>query len=77
MIDHIKFICTTFDPGAGRYRIDYGLMFGSVIGAFSLIVFGAILLREWRRAGGGSAKSTLHLSLLRRGRIPSAREESG
>jgi protein SCO1/2 len=77
MIDHIKFICTTFDPGAGRYRIDYGLMFGSVIGAFSLIVFGAILLREWRRAGGGSAKSTLHLSSSRRGRIPSAREESG
>ena len=50
MIDRIKFICTTFDPGAGRYRIDYGLMFGSVIGALSLLVFGAILLREWRRA---------------------------
>ena len=50
VIDRIKFICTTFDPGAGRYRIDYRLMFGSVIAAFSLIVFGGILLREWRRA---------------------------
>ncbi|MGZ9092645.1 MAG: SCO family protein, partial [Rhodoplanes sp.] len=51
VIDRIKFICTTFDPGAGRYRIDYGLVFGSVIAAFSLMIFGGLLLREWRRAG--------------------------
>jgi protein SCO1/2 len=50
VIDRIKFICTTFDPDAGRYRIDYGLMFGSVIAAFSLMVFGGLILREWRRA---------------------------
>jgi protein SCO1/2 len=58
VIDRIKFICTTFDPGAGRYRIDYGLMFGSVIAAFSLIVFGGLLLREWRRAGRGRRNSS-------------------
>jgi protein SCO1/2 len=51
ILDRIKFICTTFDPGAGRYRIDYGLAFGSVIAALSLIVMGGVLLREWRRAG--------------------------
>jgi protein SCO1/2 len=50
LIDRIKFICTTYDPGAGRYRIDYGLVFGSVIAALSLFAFGAVLLREWRRA---------------------------
>lgn len=50
IFDRIKFICTTYDPGAGRYRIDYGLMFGSVIAAISLLVMGAFLLREWRRA---------------------------
>lgn len=49
IIDRIKFICTTFDPGAGRYRIDYGLAFGSVISALSLIVMGGLILREWRR----------------------------
>jgi len=49
ILDRIKFICTTFDPGAGRYKIDYGLMFGSVIAAFSLLVFGGLLLREWKR----------------------------
>jgi protein SCO1/2 len=47
IIDRIKFICTTFDPGAGRYRIDYGLVFGSAIAAFSLMIFGMIIAREW------------------------------
>jgi protein SCO1/2 len=50
LVDRIKFICTTYDPGAGRYRIDYGLMFGSVIAALSLLLMGGLLLREWRRA---------------------------
>jgi len=50
LIDRIRFICTTYDSGAGRYRIDYGLMFGSVIAGVSLLLFGGVLLREWRRA---------------------------
>ncbi|MFO1109338.1 MAG: SCO family protein [Bradyrhizobium sp.] len=55
IIDRIKFICTAYDPGAGRYRIDYGLMFGSVLAAISLLVMGGLLLREWRRAGHAPA----------------------
>jgi protein SCO1/2 len=51
LLDRIKFICTTYDPGAGRYRIDYGLVFGSVIAGLSLVLFGVLLLREWSRAG--------------------------
>ncbi len=51
IVDRIKFICTAYDPGAGRYRIDYGLVFGSVIAAFSLLIMGGLLLREWLRAG--------------------------
>ena len=51
IVDRIKFICTVYDPGAGRYRIDYGLAFGSVIAAFSLLVFGGLIYREWIRAG--------------------------
>lgn len=50
-IDRVKFICTTFDPGAGRYRIDYGLIFGSVLAALSLLGFGILILCEWRKAG--------------------------
>jgi protein SCO1/2 len=51
IVDRIKFICTSYDPGAGRYRIDYGLVFGSVLAAISLLAMGGLLLREWRRAG--------------------------
>jgi protein SCO1 len=50
ILDRIKFICTAYDPGAGRYRIDFGLVFGSVIAAFSLLVMGALILREWIRS---------------------------
>lgn len=50
VLDRIKFICTTYDPGSGRYRIDYGLVFGSVIAALSLVIFGVLLGREWFRA---------------------------
>lgn len=50
IIDRIKFICTAYDPGSGRYRIDFGLIFGSVIAAVSLLVMGGFLLREWLRS---------------------------
>jgi len=49
LIDRIRFICTAFDPGSGRYRIDYGLAFGSVIAALSLAVMGGLIFREWKR----------------------------
>lgn len=49
ILDRIKFICTTYDPGAGRYKIDYGVVFGSAMGALSLIIFGGLIVREWRK----------------------------
>jgi len=59
VIDRIRFICTTFDPGASRYRIDYALMFGSVLAALSLVCFGGLILREWRR-GRSRRESAYH-----------------
>ena len=50
LIDRIKFICTAYDPGARRYRIDFGLVFGAVIAAFSLLVMAGLILREWVRS---------------------------
>ena len=50
IVDRIKFICTAYDPGSGRYRIDFGLVFGSVIAALSLLVMGGLLVREWFRS---------------------------
>ena len=49
LLDRVKFICTVYDPGVGRYRIDYGLAFGSVIAALSLLLFGGLIYREWHR----------------------------
>jgi protein SCO1/2 len=57
VLDRIRFICTVYDPGAGRYRIDYGLMFGSVIAAFSLLVMGLLILREWRHTATRARRS--------------------
>jgi protein SCO1/2 len=51
ILNRIKFICTVYDPGAGRYRIDYGMAFGGVIAALSLLVFGGLIYREWIRTG--------------------------
>ena len=50
IVDRIKFICTAYDPGSGRYRIDFGLLFGGVIAAISLLVMGGLILREWFRS---------------------------
>jgi protein SCO1/2 len=54
MLDRIRFLCTAYDPGAGRYRIDYGLVFGSVIGALSLLLAFGLLGREWLRSARGT-----------------------
>jgi protein SCO1 len=50
VIDRIRFICTAYDPGSRRYRIDFGLLFGAVIAAFSLFGLAGWILREWIRS---------------------------
>jgi protein SCO1/2 len=55
IIDRIRFICTAYDPGSRRYRIDFGLLFGAVIAAFSLLGMAGLILREWIRAGRARA----------------------
>jgi protein SCO1/2 len=50
VLDRIRFICTAYDPGSGRYRIDLGLVFGGGIAAASLLVMGGLILREWFRS---------------------------
>lgn len=50
IVDRIRFICTTYDPGSRRYRIDYGLLFGGTLAAFSLLAMGGLILREWMRS---------------------------
>lgn len=58
IVDRIRLICTVYDPGAGRYRIDYGLVFGSVLAAISLALIGGLILREWLRTRRARVRST-------------------
>lgn len=50
LIDRVKFLCTTYDPNLGRYRISYALPMGIGIGALSLIITGFIIGGAWRRS---------------------------
>jgi protein SCO1/2 len=58
LLDRIRYVCTTYDPGAGRYRLDYGLVFGGTLGALSLLLCFGLFLREWRRSGRGGPART-------------------
>jgi len=55
IVDRIRFICTAYDPGARRYRVDFGLVFGAVIAAFSLLAMAGLILREWIRSTKAAA----------------------
>jgi protein SCO1/2 len=57
IIDRVKFICTAYDPGARRYRVDFGLLFGAVIAAFSLLAMAGLILREWVRSARAKARA--------------------
>jgi protein SCO1/2 len=48
LVDRIRFICTVYDPGSGRYEIDYAIAFGISIGGLSLLLTGFIIFRTWR-----------------------------
>jgi len=59
IVDRIRFLCTTFDPALGRYRTRTEVMVaGMTLGGVSLLGFGLLLLREWRRttASAGAAR---------------------
>lgn len=48
LIDRIRFICTVYNPGSGRYEIDYSIVFGISIGGLSLLLTGIVIFRTWR-----------------------------
>ncbi len=53
--NRIKLFCTVYDPAADRYRFDYSIFLGILIGFTSLSVAAALLIREWRRARPASS----------------------
>jgi protein SCO1/2 len=45
----IKLFCTVYDPSSDRYRFDYSIFMGIIIGLTSIGAVVFFLIREWRR----------------------------
>jgi len=52
--NRIKLFCTVYDPATDRYRFDYSLFVGGVIGLTGLGLIAFLLVREWRRRPAAS-----------------------
>lgn len=48
LADRLRFLCTVYDPKAGRYRISYTIFFEMGIGTLSLVLMGWMIVRMWR-----------------------------
>ncbi len=47
--NRIKLFCTVYDPATDRYRFDYSIFIGGVIGLTGLGLVAFLVVREWRR----------------------------
>lgn len=47
--NRIKLFCTVYDPATDRYRFDYSIFLGGLIGLVSLGLVAFLVVREWRR----------------------------
>ncbi|MBM3567378.1 MAG: protoheme IX farnesyltransferase [Alphaproteobacteria bacterium] len=45
----VRLICTVYDPNQGGYRFSYGIFFGLVIGAMTVLGSFVLLVRVWLR----------------------------
>lgn len=50
-LNGVRLLCTVYDPASGRYRFDYSLVVGTVIGALSLGAVAVFIVRAWRHSG--------------------------
>jgi protein SCO1/2 len=48
--NRIRLFCTVYDPATDSYRIDISVFIGTFVGLVVSIVFGRILILEWRRS---------------------------
>lgn len=53
LVDRIRFFCSVYDPGSGRYYFDYSFFVLVAVGAMSFAAIMVVLIREWRRAAAG------------------------
>jgi len=55
LIERVRLFCTFYDPTRNRYRLDYSIVIGIVIGGLSLSGIGFVLLRGWLNLRNDSA----------------------
>lgn len=55
LIERIRLFCTFYDPKSDRYRLDYSIVIGFVIGGLSLSGIAFVLLRAWLNLRNDSA----------------------
>lgn len=48
LVEKVRLFCTVYDRSSGRYRLDYSLFIGILVGVTVLGAGSASLLREWR-----------------------------
>lgn len=49
-VDSLRLFCTLWDPTAGRYRFDYSILVGAVIGVACLGSIAAFVVHAWRES---------------------------
>jgi protein SCO1/2 len=52
--NRIRFFCTVYDPATDSYRIDISVFIGAFVGLIVCIVFGNMLIKEWRKSIGAN-----------------------
>ena len=51
IISRVRLFCSVYDPRSERYRFDYSIIIGTVIGTVLLSTVAIVLVREWRKSG--------------------------
>ena len=52
--NRIRLFCTVYDPATDSYRIDISVFIGAFVGLMVCIVFGNMLIKEWRKSIGAN-----------------------
>jgi len=50
--NRIRLFCTVYDPATDTYHIDVSVFIGTFVGVIVSLVFGWVLVKEWRRSLG-------------------------
>ncbi|MCB1699806.1 MAG: SCO family protein [Pseudomonadales bacterium] len=48
--NRIRLFCTVYDPATDNYYIDISVFIGTIVGVITSLVFGRILIKEWRKS---------------------------